>query len=148
MHERETQTIEDITAESLPTLADAFKLDGWRLVQILCIARVDGYELQYSFGGGYALRTLRLNIGPRQAVPSITPYYGAAFLYENEIRDLFGALIERISPDWEGKVFDVAGTAPFSKLAVPLTSSERPEAAPILGVTHPPAAANADGGAR
>jgi ech hydrogenase subunit D len=127
MLERETQTVEEIGAEELPPMADALKLDGWRLVQILCVARTDGYELQYSFGGGYALRTLKLNIGPKEAVPSITPYYGAAFLYENEIRDLFGARIERIAPDWEGKVFDVEGTTPFSKLSIPLMSSERPE---------------------
>ncbi len=145
MRERETQTIEEIEVEMLPTLADGMRLDGWRLVQILCISRDDGYELQYSFGGGYALKTLKLTFGLKDTVPSITPYYGAAFLYENEIRDLFGARIERIAPDWEGKVFDVADKTPFAKRSVPLTSSERPEGALRLGGNRP-TAARSEGG--
>ena len=128
MVEQETQTVEDLGADELPTTADGLRLDGWRLVQILCVSRPDGYELDYSFGGGYALQTFRVNIGLKDPVPSITPYYGAAFLYENEIRDLFGVRIERIEPDWRGKVFDVEGDKPFAKASVPITSSERPQA--------------------
>ncbi|MEI6875855.1 MAG: NADH-quinone oxidoreductase subunit C, partial [Spirochaetota bacterium] len=57
-------------------------------------------------------------------VPSITPVFAGAYLYENEIRDLFGVAIERISVDWLGKVYDVDGDRPFSKIALTMTSSE------------------------
>lgn len=126
MSERETQSLEEIGAGALLAEVDALKLDHWRLVQILCISSPGGNEIDYSFGGGYAMRTLRLRTGPKDPVPSITHIYPAAFLYENEIRDLFGVRIERIDPDWEGKVYDVAATKPFSKVSVAATSSERP----------------------
>jgi ech hydrogenase subunit D len=133
MVEIETQSIDVIEVDDLLSQVDALKLDGWRLVQILCISLEDGYELNYSFGGGYAMRTLRLTIGLKDAVPSITPHYGAAFLYENEIRDLFGVRLERIDLDWRGKVFDVKGDKPFSKVSMRLASSERQSPPPAAG---------------
>jgi ech hydrogenase subunit D len=125
--EHEIQTVDEVGAEALAAEVDALKLDHWRLVQILCVAGEDSYELDYSFGGGYAMRTLRVTVGARDPVPSITPFYPAAFLYENEIRDLFGVRIERIGLDWEGKVYDVAKDRPFSKVKLHLSSSERPD---------------------
>lgn len=127
MVEHEIQTVDEVGAEALTAEVDALKLDHWRLVQVLCVAGEDGYELDYSFGGGYAMRTLRVTVGARDPVPSITPFYPAAFLYENEIRDLFGVRIERIGLDWEGKVYDVAKDRPFSKVKLHLSSSERPD---------------------
>jgi ech hydrogenase subunit D len=139
MIEHEIQTIDDLGPESLPAAVDALRLDRWRLVQILCISFPEGYELTYSFGGGYALHNLRLTIGLKDPVPSITPFYEAAYLYENEIRDLFGVRIERISPDWEGKVYDVATEKPFAKATIAATSSEAPpspiRARPLAGGT-------------
>jgi ech hydrogenase subunit D len=67
------------------------------------------------------MRTLRFRAAAGEPVASITPIYPAAFLYENEIRDLFGVAIERIAADWQGAVFDVAGGdsgAPFSKVTI------------------------------
>ncbi len=127
MVEHEIQTVEETGVDDLPELVDSLKLDRWRLVQILCVAREDGYELDYSFGGGYAMRTIRINVGLKTPVPSVTPFYPAAFLYENEIRDLFGVRIERIALDWEGKVFDVAKGKPFAKARLTVSGSERPD---------------------
>jgi ech hydrogenase subunit D len=130
MVEKESQSIEPIQADDLLSQVDALKLDGWRLVQIMCVSLDEGYELDYSFGGGYAMRTLRLTVGLKDPVPSITHHYAAAFLYENEIRDLFGARIERIGFDFHGKAFDSAGDKPFGKLSLRLASSERQAARP------------------
>lgn len=130
MVEREIQMLDEIALDTLLVEADALKLDNWRLVQILCVATEEGYELSYSFGGGYAMRTLRVRVGRRDPVPSITPHFGAAFLYENEIRDLFGVRIERIDPDWLGKVYDVEKEKPFAKMPISLPSSEHPTPQP------------------
>jgi ech hydrogenase subunit D len=131
MIERETQEIEEIEVGALLSEVDSLRLDHWRLVQVLCAATSEGFELDYSFGGGYALKTLRLRIGEKDRVPSITTFYEAAFLYENEIRDLFGAKIERITPDWEGKVFDVEGERPFDRRRIDAISSEGGAGGPL-----------------
>jgi len=136
MRRSDIADIDPIRADELLSTVDALKMDEWRLVQILCISLEDGFELTYSFGGGYAMKSLRLAVKPSDAVSSITPYYPAAFLYENEIRDLFGVRIERIEPDFSGQAYGVKGTAPFAKASLRLSSSERQSGAPIVARLH------------
>jgi ech hydrogenase subunit D len=125
MTEKETQSIIPIEIQLLLTEVDALRSAGWRLVQILCISGAEGAELSYSFGLGLEMRSLRIVVPAETPLPSITSLYPAAFLYENEIRDLFGVRIERIRADWEGKVYDVAKDKPFSKVTIrPLSSEE------------------------
>ena len=40
--------------------------------------------------------------------------FPAAFLYENEIHDLFGIAIEGINHDYNGKLYRTAVEAPFA----------------------------------
>ncbi|HET7839463.1 MAG TPA: NADH-quinone oxidoreductase subunit C, partial [Rectinemataceae bacterium] len=94
------------------------KAEGWRLIQILAVSSAEANELSYSFGLGMQFKVLRFKVASDQTVPSITPVYLAAYLYENEIRDLFGVKIERIAVDWLGKVYDVKGDKPFSRVTV------------------------------
>jgi ech hydrogenase subunit D len=124
MSEPETQVIDVIAIAELLPKVDAFRGANWRIVQVLCVSSAEGCELTYSFGLGLAMRSLRLAVGAEDSVPSITALYPAAFLYENEIRDLFGVKIERIAADWQGKVYDVAKDRPFSKVTVQMISSE------------------------
>ena len=105
---------------------DSLLLDGWRLIQILALSSESGNEINYSFGGGYAMKTLRVRLGPKDPVPSITSYYAAAAFYENEMRDLFGIRIERIHPDWHGDLLGGAKPKPFSRVRIAGTSVERP----------------------
>jgi ech hydrogenase subunit D len=124
MSEREIHDIEKVTTESLLTEVDSLLLDGWRLVQILALSSSEDYEIDYSFGGGYAMRTLRLTVGPKETVPSITSYYPAATFYENEIRDLYGVRIERIHPDWHADLMGEKTPKAFSRVRVQAVSVE------------------------
>jgi ech hydrogenase subunit D len=118
MTEQEVQSIQEIEAATLLTEVDIMRRSEWRLIQILCVSSPAGTELSYSFGLGLAMKSLRFRVAPDEAVPSITGLFSAAFLYENEIRDMFGLKIERIRADWEGRVLDVACEAPFRKVSV------------------------------
>jgi ech hydrogenase subunit D len=122
MTRKDDQSIVPIELGRLLTEVDILRSAGWRLMQVLCVSQVDGWELSYSFGLDLAMRSLRFRVLPSDDVPSITALYPAAFLYENEIRDLFGLRIERIGADWQGKTYDVAavpgGGRPFSKVTV------------------------------
>jgi ech hydrogenase subunit D len=51
---------------------------------------------------------------PGETVPSIGLIYGNAFLYENEIHDLFGITIEHITVDFHGTLYQTRIPAPFS----------------------------------
>lgn len=108
-------TIEPITmAEFMPAVI-RFKMDGWRVVQICASRLTGGFALSYSFGKGYDMRTLRLELGEEDTVPSITQVYPGAFLQENEAAELFGVKIESIDGDYHGKLYRIAKEAPFKQ---------------------------------
>ncbi len=148
MSEHETHEVENISTNLLLQTVDSLLLDGWRLIQVLALSTTEGYEVNYSFGGGYAMKTLRLHVGPKQSVPSITSYYAAAAYYENEMRDLFGVRIERIHPDWHNDIMGEKTPRAFSRVRVQGTSVERPvplDAPPVPLASSP--AADAQEGA-
>jgi ech hydrogenase subunit D len=110
--------------------------EGYRLVQVGCSTLPSAYELTYSFDREYRFRNLRITVTPDVEVPSISVIYPNAFLYENEIHDLFGVVITHISVDYRGTLYRTALSTPFSidnvKLPEPpkqkvTTSGEKPD---------------------
>ena len=87
--------------------------DGYRLVQICATRTKEGYELLYSFGKDYEIRHLRLAISEDTEVMSISTVFEPAFLYENEIVDLFGVKIDLISIDYKGQLYRIEKPTPF-----------------------------------
>lgn len=92
------------------------KKDGCRLVQILCTRVEEGYELTYSFDKDYFLYNLRVIAPEHSSVMSITSQYWYAFVWENEIHDLFGLRVEFIAPevDYGGHFFHLAEETPWN----------------------------------
>ncbi|MCR5792150.1 MAG: NADH-quinone oxidoreductase subunit C [Lachnospiraceae bacterium] len=104
--------IEMTIADLLPKTI-AKKEDGWRLSQI-CSTSLDGkYELSYSFAKDMEYDIFRLVIDHDDVVPSITSVYSAAFLIENELKELFGVKIERIGIDFDNKLYRINEETPF-----------------------------------
>ncbi len=87
--------------------------DGYRLVQICATRTKTGYELNYSFGKEYDLVNLRLEIDEDTQIMSISNIYEPAFLYENEIVDLFGVKINLITTDYKGNLYRITKKTPF-----------------------------------
>ena len=117
-------SFEHIGPGDLLPRADALCKEGWRIVQILAVSLAEGVELSYAFGLVHELRILRFVAAPGSPVPSLTPVFPAAFLYENEIHDLFGVAIERIAVDWLGKTYDVSEPGRFDLMRLNLPSVE------------------------
>lgn len=89
------------------------KNDGCRLVQICATRTKTGYELNYSFAKGYDLANVRLEIAEDTEIMSISHIFEPAFLYENEIVDLFGVNIKLISLDYKGNLYRIEKKTPF-----------------------------------
>ncbi len=101
--------------ELLPTVIEK-KAELWRLVQICCVYLKDSdtYELSYSFGNNkYKFITYRLVIRSDVEVPSITQIYRAAFLYENEMSELFGVKINQIAKNYHNRLYRIDEKTPF-----------------------------------
>jgi ech hydrogenase subunit D len=103
-------------------------VEGYRLVQVGCSTLPNAYELTYSFDREYRLRHLRISVAPDEEVPSISVIYPSAFLYENEIHDLFGIVITHISVDYRGTLYRTALGTPFSIDNVKLPESPKQKA--------------------
>ena len=110
----EEQTTTGITLEDLLREVEALHARGYRLVQIGCTDLDGSYELNYSFDKGYQFRNLRLTVGPETEVPSISGIYWGAFVYENEMHDLFGIPVTGINIDFKGTFIKTAEKYPFS----------------------------------
>ncbi len=110
----ELQEIMPVEKSDLMGLVAEFFAEGYRLVQIGCTTLPEGYELTYSFDREYKLRHLRFLAAPGEEVPSISVIYPGAFLYENEIHDLFGVAITHIAVDYRGTLYRTAIEKPFS----------------------------------
>jgi hypothetical protein len=80
----------------------------------------DAFEIIWVFekDSDATLETLRETVTPGEAVPSISEFFGAAFLYENEMRELFGIDVQGINVDLQGQLFKTATKVPFSHQAV------------------------------
>ena len=73
----------------------------------------DGYELTYSFGMDYDMTNLRMQIKPGTEIISISNIFPPAFLYENEIHDLFGIQINLMTLDYQGNLYRIEKKTPF-----------------------------------
>jgi hypothetical protein len=76
------------------------------------------FEIAWGFVKDGNLETIREQIVAGDAVPSISEFFGAAFLYENEIRELFGINVEGIGVDLRGQLYKTATKVPFSHAAI------------------------------
>lgn len=96
------------------------KKAGSRLVQICCVretadkGQVTHFELHYTFDNKYQLASYKVTIDPEAEIPSITGIYSSAFLYENEMHDLFGIKIMDINIDYKGTFYKLARPRPFN----------------------------------
>lgn len=108
------QTIIQIEPTELLDRVNTFKEEGYRLVQICCTKVAEGFELSYSFDRDHLLTNLRFTVPFEYPVPSITKIYWPAFIYENEMKDLFGVNVKHIELDYNGKFFRVSQATPWN----------------------------------
>ncbi len=118
------QTFEPITLEALPKKAREMKQQGYRLVQIGATRLPEHVELTYSFDREAQLLNFRLQVPAAGArVPSISAVYWCAFLYENELHDLFNVEVDGLAVDFHGHFYKTAIPFPFGSTKPPVTKT-------------------------
>ncbi len=109
--------LEEIQPEILLDEVMKKKNQGLRLSQACAVYKDDKYELSYSFADDvtYQYTTLRIVMDTDVVVPSITTFYPYAFLYENEMKELFGVKIDMINVDYDNKLYRIDVETPYLK---------------------------------
>jgi ech hydrogenase subunit D len=91
------------------------KSSGFRLVQIGCTF-AGSIEINYSFDRDYRFINLKLYLASLDTeIPSISPIFSNAFLYENEMHDLFGIKVTGVAIDYQGNFYRLAVKYPFRR---------------------------------
>ncbi len=108
------ENLEVIELKELLNKMKEISVAGYRILQ-MCATKIDEeYEILYTFAKGYDIRNVKIIIAPGTHVPSITDIFEAAYLYENEVHDLFGIEIDGINHDYKGGLYRTAVEAPFA----------------------------------
>lgn len=104
-----------LALEDLRRQAAFMKAEGWRFVQTHAVDREGSVDLYYSFMKEGHLRNYRIEgVGRDQIVPSITDLFLAAFVFENEARELFGVNMGPIAIDFDGMMYAPAVGDPMT----------------------------------
>lgn len=107
--------ITPVTAADLLSVVRGMKRDGYRLLQICATKVSEGFEILYSFDNGeHELTNLKLVVPEEEEVQSVTGEYWGAFIYENEMHDLFGIKIVNNELDYGGNFFKVSEPTPWN----------------------------------
>ncbi len=107
------QQIKMILPNELLTETLRLKNEGYRLVAITCTNK-NGLELSYSFDKEYNFLNLRFVTDTKTEIDSISNIYSYAFLYENEIKELFGVHIVNIVIDFNNNLYKIPVKTPFN----------------------------------
>lgn len=90
---------------------------GGRLVKISC-STMESLQLDYTFDHEYKLLNVRVNIPfENPEMPSVSGLFGNAFLYENEIHDLFGVKFHGLTIDFHGNFYRTKQKFPFASIS-------------------------------
>jgi ech hydrogenase subunit D len=110
----DNQTLHSINRDELITKVTELFNTGYRIVQIGCTTINDTIEVNYSFDKDYNFINLKIILQKDDLnLPSISKIYFAAFLYENEIHDLFGITVKDNALDYKGNFYKTVGKFPF-----------------------------------
>jgi ech hydrogenase subunit D len=99
-----------VTPEELVGEAKKLFDTGHRFVTATCLDMGENFEILYHFDKDLADQHFRLTFTKETEIPSITGVYLAAFLIENEMKELFGAKIAGIAVDYGGTLLTPADT--------------------------------------
>lgn len=112
----EKQEIKTIAKEELLEKVQALADEDYRIVQICCTKVENTLQVDYTFDKDYKFYGMRVELSDENPeLPSISGIYFAAFLYENEIHDLFGIQVNNMKVDFKGNLYRIEEDKPFVK---------------------------------
>lgn len=139
-----SQEFAPLPIEAIHDEALARKAGGWRYVQTLAVNTEAGIDLVYSYMKDGLLENLVAKALPAgSTVPSVTDQFLAAFVFENEIHDLFGITFEGLAIDFGGNFYRVAQKEPMTIIS-PELKAAREKAAKVAAAKAAKEAAKVD----
>ncbi|MDR1292686.1 MAG: NADH-quinone oxidoreductase subunit C [Clostridiales Family XIII bacterium] len=112
------QDIKAIEAADLLSTVMDIKSDGYRLGQACATKTEGGVDILYTFEKDETLKNFKISLEDKAPeLQSISGIYWAAFIYENEMHDLFGVTFKNLALDYGGHFFKIASETPWNPAA-------------------------------
>jgi NADPH-dependent glutamate synthase beta subunit-like oxidoreductase len=110
--ELKTKT-EDIVAEKSEMFnkLNELKAQGARLMTLTALDHGEEIEYVYNFSKDLDIVNLRVKTPRGEPMPSISSLYPSAFLFENELQDLFKIKVSGLSVDFGSKLLTIEGAS-------------------------------------
>ncbi|UAL07477.1 MAG: NADH-quinone oxidoreductase subunit C [Candidatus Methanogranum gryphiswaldense] len=112
----ESQKAQEITETSysdLPAKAKELADNGYRVVQICATSKDGKTEILYSFDKDFQMINYKVYVPDDMTVPSISGSFWPAFIFENEMHDLFGIEFTDLVLDYKGNFFKLSSKTPW-----------------------------------
>lgn len=113
-------SFESLPAESILADAKMRQQQGWRYVQTLAVNKDDGVDLVYAYmdmATGKLVNLVVSDVAHGATVSSITEAFFEAFVFENEIHDLFGITFDGLALDFNGNFYRLASDKPMTVIS-------------------------------
>jgi len=109
--------IESAAVQDLLAIVQDIKAQGFRLGQICATVAGETLEILYTFEKGNVLQNYKFVIDAKAPeMQSVTAIYHYAFVYENEIHDLFGVKFKNLALDYGGGFYKLSKETPWNPL--------------------------------
>lgn len=113
-------TFTDMAAADIHADAQRRAQEGWRYVQTLAVNKDGGVDLVYAYmdmGAGELVNLVVSDVAHNGTVVSITDVFFEAFVFENEIHDLFGISFDGLKLDFGGNFYRLATDKPMTVIS-------------------------------
>ncbi|RNC29763.1 MAG: NAD(P)H-quinone oxidoreductase subunit J, chloroplastic [Candidatus Dichloromethanomonas elyunquensis] len=111
----EVQTFQPVTASEIVDAAKNMLNEGYRLIQLCCTKTPSEMDIIYTFEKtDLQSQNFKLPVNIGDTLPSISSVFFAAFLYENEIHDLYGVNFTDMAVDFKGTFYETSVKQAFS----------------------------------
>lgn len=110
-----SQTYTPVTASEIVERAQQYCQNGYRLIQIHCTKTAEEMFIIYTFEKiDLTCESIKMNVETGVTIPSISGIFFSAFLYENEIHDLYGVNFSDMAVDFKGTFYETSVKHPFN----------------------------------
>ncbi len=111
----EQQTYISVTPSEIVQRAEEYLKDGYRLIQLCCTKTPTEMDVIYTFEKlDLQCQNLKMEVNVGDTIPSISGVFFGAFLYENEIHDLYGVNYSDMVVDFNGTFYETSVKHAFS----------------------------------
>ncbi|ADY56350.1 NADH dehydrogenase (ubiquinone), 30 kDa subunit [Syntrophobotulus glycolicus DSM 8271] len=119
----EVQNYLPVTASEIENRTKQYAKEGFRLIQMCCTKSATEMDIIYTFEKeNYQMINLKMPVEVGDTIPSVSGIFLHAFLYENEIHDLYGVNVAGMAVDFKGTLYQTAVKHPF---VIPPDSSKK-----------------------